>query len=379
MRIETLVFDKAWKIQSTDIKQEQLEHVNIVFIFGHTDVIKNQTGIHELQQRYPNAQLVGSSTSGNVVAAEVSNYALTATAIYFEKSSIEVSSLSFQDQDNIEELSKDLISTLQKKEDLKHIFVMCDGLLINGSQLARGINNVNNTTPVTGGMAGDGDRFLETYVIANGVAKQRTIVAVGFYGENLHIGTGCFAGWSEFGAQRTITKSKDNILYEIDGEPALDLYKRYLGELANELPNSGLRFPLSIKKDNASAEVIRTLLSINQEEKSITYAGDVPEGYSARLMKADIDILIDGAGQAAKNIKQINNNTALGLVVSCVGRKIVMNYLVDDELEEIQEILGKNVQLTGFYSYGELAPFQEDIINCQLHNQTMTLTTIYES
>jgi len=377
MQIETLVYDNEWKKHSSDLPEDEHNNVNIVFIFGHTDIIKKEEPYNEIKKRYPNAEVVGSSTSGNVLAAEVSNYELTATAINFEKSRVEVSSLTFNDGDNIEELSEMLISKL-KKEELKHIFVISDGLLINGSQLARGINHVNYGIPVTGGMAGDGDRFQETYVIANGVAKQRTIVAVGFYGENLKVGTGCFAGWSEFGTQRKITKSKDNILYEIDGEPALDLYKKYLGELANELPNSGLRFPLNIKKDENSPEVIRTLLGIDKETKSITYAGDVPEGYSARLMKADIDVLIDGAGKAAKDIKQANNKIALGLVVSCVGRKIVMNYLIDDELEEVQEILGKNVKLTGFYSYGEIAPFNDDIVNCQLHNQTMTLTTIYE-
>ncbi len=378
MQIETLIYDGEWKTHASDLPKSNYDKVDIVFIFGYTDVIKNEARFNEIKERYPNAQIVGSSTSGNVVAAEVSSHTLTATAVNFEKSKVDVSSLTFSDNDNIEELSKTLINNL-KKENLKHIFVISDGLLINGSQLARGINHVNNGIPVTGGMAGDGDRFQETYVIANGVAKQRTIVAVGFYGEELSVGTGCFAGWSEFGAQRTITKSKDNVLYEIDGEPALDLYKRYLGELANELPNSGLRFPLSIKEDENSPEIIRTLLAIDKDEKSITYAGDVPEGYSARLMKADIDVLIDGAGKAAKSIVQVNNKTALGLVVSCVGRKIVMNYLVDDELEEVQEILGDNVKLTGFYSYGEIAPFNDDMLNCQLHNQTMTLTTIYEA
>jgi hypothetical protein len=256
---------------------------------------------------------------------------------------------------------------------------MSDGLLINGSQLTRGINRVNKLIPVTGGLAGDGARFCETYVIANDVPAQRTIVAIGFYGDSLSIQSGCFAGWSEFGAQRTITKSKENVLYEIDGQPALDLYKKYLGEYAADLPNSGLRFPLNIKEDDNTPEVIRTLLSTNEEEKSITFAGDVPVGFKARLMKPDIEELIQGAGKAALVINKINDKTALGLIVSCVGRKIVMNQLIDDELEIIQETLGDNVVLSGFYSYGEIAPFQEDLLTCKLHNQTMTLTTIYES
>lgn len=379
MNIETLIFeDNNWSTHSSNLEESNRDKANIVFVFGTTDAIKEPQRFNEIKEIYPNAEIVGSSTSGNIVAAEVSEYELTATAVYLEKSSVEISYKSFDENDDVEELSKELIEKLPK-ENLKHIFVMSDGLLINGSELVRGINKVTKNTTVTGGMAGDGARFEETYVIANDVAKQSTIVAIGFYGDNIHIGSGCFAGWSEFGAQRTITKSKANVLYEIDGEPALDLYKKYLGELAKELPNSGLRFPLSIKQDESSPEIIRTLLAINEEEGSITYAGDVPEGYSARLMKADIDMLIDGAGKAASAIDATNEKTALGLIVSCVGRKIVMDYLVDDELEEVQEILGENVKLTGFYSYGEIAPFEEDIVNCQLHNQTMTLTAIYES
>ena len=379
MNIETLVYeDNNWSTFSSNLEEANKDKVNVVFVFGTTDAIKEPQRFQEIKELYPNAKIVGSSTSGNIVENEVSECELTATAVYLEKSSVEISSKSFDENDDVEELSKELIEKLPK-ENLKHIFVLTDGLLINGSQLVRGINKVTKNTTVTGGMAGDGARFQETYVIANDVAKQSTIVAIGFYGDNIHIGSGCFAGWSEFGAQRTITKSKANVLYEIDGEPALDLYKKYLGELAKELPNSGLRFPISIKEDENSPEIIRTLLAVNEEEKSITYAGDVPEGYTARLMKADIDMLIEGAGKAADAIENKNDNTALGLVVSCVGRKIVMDYLVDDELEEVQEILGENVKLTGFYSYGEIAPFKEDIDNCQLHNQTMTLTAIYES
>ena len=188
----------------------------------------------------------------------------------------------------------------------------------------------------------------------------------------------CFSGWSDFGGNRRVTKSKGNVLYELDHQPALDLYKKYLGEFAADLPNSGMRFPLSIKERVGRPEIIRTLLAIDEAEKSITFAGDVPEGYTARLMKPDIDVLIDGAKQAAAQIKQVEDCQALGLVVSCTGRKVVMSQLIEEELEVVGDVLGKQVQLTGFYSYGEIAPFPNDDVHCQLHNQTMTLTAIYE-
>jgi hypothetical protein len=201
---------------------------------------------------------------------------------------------------------------------------------------------------------------------------------VGFYGDDLVISHGCCGGWSEFGIDRLITRSRGNVLYELDHEPVLDLYKKYLGDFAADLPNSGMRFPLSIKPRRNDPEVIRTLLAIDEAEKTITFAGDVPEGYLARLMKPDIDELIDGAKSAAESIVQVGDRQALGLVVSCTGRKIVMSQLVEEELGAVQEVLGEGMQLTGFYSYGELAPFAGDLSHCQLHNQTMTLTAIYE-
>lgn len=378
MKVLNLIYnDEFWIKNESEIDESQYSDVDIVFLFGNTDSIKDEKRYFEIVEFFPNAKIVGCSSSGNIEGAQLSNASIIATAVSFEKANVEISSLIFNDGDNIEKLSENLINNLPK-ENLKHIFVMSDGLLINGSELTRGINKINNFTTVTGGMAGDGARFQETYVIANNIPSQRTIVAIGFYGDSLVIQSGCFAGWSEFGVERTITKSSGNVLYEIDGEPALDLYKKYLGSYASDLPNSGLRFPLNIKENDDSNEVIRTLLGINEDEKSITFAGDVPIGYKARLMKPDIDALINGAGKAALVINKINEKRALGLIVSCVGRKIVMNQLIDDELEIIQDILGDNVFLTGFYSYGEIAPFQDELQNCQLHNQTMTLTTIYE-
>ena len=377
MKLLNLVYDKDWTTKDGELTQNEYALAHIVFLFGDTDSIKDEKRFFELRNLFPNAKIVGCSSSGNIFNSAVTKFQIVATAICFDSASVEISSINFEDNDDIEKLSENLINNLPK-ENLKHIFLMSDGLLINGSQLTRGINKINKFVPVTGGMAGDGARFSETYVIANDIPAQRTIVAVGFYGDSLSIQSGCFAGWSEFGIQRTITKSIGNVLYEVDGEPALDLYKKYLGEYAADLPNSGLRFPLNIKENDNTPEVIRTLLAINEEEKSITFAGDVPEGFKARLMKPDIDELIQGSGKAAEVIDKINDKTAFALIVSCVGRKIVMNQLIDDELEIIQDILGNNVVLSGFYSYGEIAPFQDNLLNCQLHNQTMTLTTIYE-
>lgn len=376
MNIDTLNYDKnQWNIKVNNIDDKNT--ASIVFIFGDSDELKPEKYFHDIKLMYPESHIVGASSSGNITGSEISSSPIIATAVQFEKGSVAVSKIHFSANENIEGLSKKLIEQLPQ-EKLKHIFVLSDGLNINGSELVRGINKAANGVTVSGGLAGDGNRFENTWVIADEPAQQYQIVAIGFYGDDLSITTGCHAGWSSFGADRIVTKSSANVLYELDNQPALDLYKEYLGDFAKDLPESGLRYPLNIKEHDDAKEVIRTLLAIDEETKSITFAGDIPEGFTARLMKPDINMLINGAEAAAEDIKNINSNSALGLVVSCVGRRTVMKQITEDELEAIEDVLGKNVQLTGFYSYGEIAPFKNDLLHCQLHNQTMTLTAIYE-
>ena len=374
MTIETMILTQdEWKILQSF---ENAHDAQLVTIFGDSDTIKEAKYFEFIKQKYPKAHIIGCSSSGNIMGDELSHANLVVTAVKFNQAKVALHSIDFQKGDNLQEISKNLAQKFEL-DGLKHLFILSDGLNLNGSDLVAGLNEVLSV-PITGGLAGDGARFEQTWVIANGAATQNRVAALGFYGDSLSISSGCFGGWSEFGTHRTITKSIDNVVYEIDNEPALDLYKKYLGEHAKDLPNSGLRFPLSIKKDEKDLETIRTLLAVDEESKSLTFAGNVPQGFSARLMKSNIDALIDGAGNAAQRIKKHNSLSALGLVVSCVGRKIVMGQLADEELEALTDELGDNVQLSGFYSYGEIAPFDYSIKNCELHNQTMTLTVIYE-
>ncbi len=351
----------------------------VVFLFGDTDVFKQPQYYSEIQQRYPGADILGCSSSGSIMGVEVSQSPIIATAVQFKTARVRLACLDFEPGYKAEVLGLELAKVVYdlQEDDIKHLFVLSDGISMNGSELVSGINKVASV-PVTGGMAGDGGRFQETWVVANDIPKQNRVAILAFYGDALTTSYGSYAGWSEFGTERLITKSISNVVYEIDGQPALDLYKEYLGDYAKDLPNSGLRFPLSIKAEDSDSEVIRTLLGIDEAAKSITFAGDVPVGYRARLMKPDMDVLIDGAGLAAQQVEQGNKLPALGLIVSCVGRKVVMGQMVEEELDAVEDVLGSNVLLSGFYSYGEISPFNKETTTCALHNQTLTLTTVYE-
>ncbi len=376
MRLEQIRWQNntGWEVVKSTLNTD--DRVQLVLAFGDPDLITSAERFDELKKRYPDAHIVGGSTAGNVLGTSITDDDIVATAIYFKKSHIKVSSADIDDTSKLQDISSSLVSQLIKP-DLKHIMVLSDGIHFNGSDLAKGMN-IQEDVPVTGGLVGDKGRFKETYVLADEPAKPKRIVFVGFYGEHLHAGHGCFAGWREFGIDRIITKSIGNVVYKIDGQPALSLYKKYLGEFAEQLPASGLRFPLSIRSGQNGVTLIRTLLAINEEEQSLTFAGDVPEGSISQLMKGNIDDLIASAGEAAKQAKHSNGNTGLAIIISCVGRKLLMDQMTDEELETVQESLGENTWMTGFYSYGELSPYSKEFGQCQLHNQTMTLMSIYE-
>ena len=255
-----------------------------------------------------------------------------------------------------------------------------DGLSVNGSDLVAGLTkHLPAHVSVTGGLSGDGTRFQETLVFCDGEPRRNVVVAVGFYGTRLTVGYGSAGGWDPFGPERLITRSKGNILYELDGKSALELYRTYLGEHAKGLPATGLLFPLSIRTKQSETAVVRTILSTNDSAQSMTFAGDVPEGAYAHFMKANFDRLIDGAAGAAKTSFEAAGSASpdLAVLVSCVGRKLVLKQRAEEEVEAVREILGERTIVTGFYSYGEIAPFVPGA-RCDLHNQTMTITTFSE-
>jgi hypothetical protein len=266
------------------------------------------------------------------------------------------------------------------KEDLKHVFILSDGHIVNGSELIKGIlTKLPPSVALTGGLAGDGKRFEKTLVGVDAPPKEGEIVLIGFYGPNLKFGFGSVGGWDSFGIERKITRSSGNILYELDGKSALELYKTYLREYVKDLPASALLFPLAIRANESSTPLVRTILSINEQDQSMVFAGDIPQGWRAQLMKANFDRLIDGAFQAANASHEMlgKQTPDLAILVSCVGRIIVLDQRVEEELESVQDVIGKKAIITGFYSYGEISPVFSGA-GSDLHNQTMTITTISE-
>ena len=357
----------------------------IVLAFGARHLLQEGNLLSELHDHFPGAAFIGCSTSGEIAGEEISDNSLVATVLSFDHTRFQIASTKIDDGKSSYEAGKELAQKLNEAS-LRHVFVVSDGLNVNGSDLARGImSGVPEDVSVTGGLSGDGTDFAETWVVADVEAGPRRIAAFGLYGDRLRIGYGSMGGWEPFGPVRKITRAEGNVLYEFDERTALDLYKTYLGAHAEELPSSALLFPIVVKHrenldgENALDGVTRTILSVNEQDRSMTFAGDIPQGGTAQLMKTNIDNLVDGATKAGEiSIAGFGKGQPnLAVLVSCVGRKLVMKQRIEEELEAIRDVLGGDTTIAGFYSYGELSPWSQGKVS-RLHNQTMTVTLFAE-
>ena len=383
MKVSQLQYvDDQWTANSTPAGFDP-QKAQLVLVFGDPALVTQSALFGHIRDLFPGAAIVSSSTAGEIIHENVYDNSLVVTAIQFEKTRIRSYVTNIDEHGCSYETGKHLMKKLlaDQADDLNAVFIISDGTHVNGSELVSGFSENNpKCVPVTGGLAGDGARFTRTFTGLDRIPEEGNVVVVGFYGNNLQIGHGSFGGWDEFGPERTITRSDKNILYEIDGKNALDLYKEYLGPYKEELPGSALLFPLSLREPGSAEHLVRTILSINEAEKSMLFAGNLPQGSKVRLMKANFDRLIEGASTAANNAFDSLGNRApdLAVLISCVGRKLILHERTDEEVEAVKQVFGDHTPLTGFYSYGEISPFRLATFS-ELHNQTMTITTFSES
>jgi hypothetical protein len=352
--------------------------------FGGRAIIQNPDRLEEIKKFYPSATILLCSTAGEILDTQVLDNSISVTAIQFNKTHLEFFSTKIDQASESEAKGAELAKKLPI-DNLAHVMVFSDGLKVNGTALVNGLSSaLPKKIAITGGLVGDGPDFKQTVIGLNNPPSEGMIVVIGFYSTELHIGYGSLGGWDTFGPERIITKSKDNILYELDDKPALKLYKEYLGDQAQELPASGLLFPLSIQTKDSNGEdkeIVRTLLGINEADQSMIFAGDIPQGKTAKLMMANFERLIDGAAQAANMSlnKEKGQEAELAILISCIGRKLVLKERTEEELDAVRSTLGNTPAITGYYSYGEICPTSPTENQCHLHNQTMTITTFKET
>lgn len=357
----------------------QKDKVQLVLCFGNKQCIAETDAYTVIRQEFPHAVIAICSAAGAIVNTSVEDNGFTVTAIQFEKTTVKSHVVNIEQYPNSYDAGFHLMQKIDAAET-KFIFLLSDGQKVNGSELIRGINEANTRqVPVSGGLAADGYNFVSTLTGVDAVPGEGNIIAIALCGKELVVKYGTEAGWENFGPEREVTGAVTNRLFEIDGKNALDLYKKYLGKEADALPGSALFFPLSVKLSEEGAPLVRTILSIDNSDKSMVFAGDVPKGSKVRFMRANLDKLTNAATNAAiQTLDGCKRSPKLAILVSCVGRKLVLNERIDEELTAVDEIFKGETILSGFYSYGEIAPnVTKD--SSQLHNQTMSITTFYET
>lgn len=376
MKIQTLThgLDAGWSVA---LPSELDSAGTLVVVFGAPDYVDAPSALAELVAAFPKSAIVGCSSAGEIHGYAVADRTLVVAIARFERTELTVATTPIEKMTD-STLAGTRLGTRLARLAPRLVLVLSDGLAVNGTDLVRGlVESLPDETMIVGGLAADGDRFARTWVLVDGVPKSGHVTAVGLSGP-LALGAGSQGGWDAFGPERRVTRARGNVLYELDGKPALALYKEYLGELASGLPATALRFPLAIREHQGTgAPVVRTILAVDESQQSMTFAGDVPLGWLARLMRSNHDRLIAGAMRAATDATAgMANSPALALAISCVGRRLVLGARAEEETEAVLEVLPPGSLQVGFYAYGEISPGGSAA--CELHNQTMTLTTIRE-
>lgn len=352
---------------------------DLILVFADRMVLNHQEVYMAIQKQYGNVPIVFSSTAGEIAQTNVSNDSISIALIDLEQSVVKGILLNADNFQSHFALGQSLVEGLIK-EGLRHILVFSDGHYVNAAELLKGLNSIMpEGIGVTGALAGDGDRFISAPVGLNNIYGDKNVIAIGLYGEGLTVRYASRGGWDGFGRLRTITRSFGNKLYELDGEPALKVYTHYLGDEANDLPGSALKFPLALLNAKSDKVLVRTLLAIDDDDNSLVFAGDMPEGAAVQLMTSNLPKLINAAKDAGyqSNIVDSEEANQLAIVVSCVGRKIMMGQMTVRELEMFSVAMKGHTDITGLYSYGEICPSNGNT-HPDLHNQSFTVTVLAE-
>lgn len=348
----------------------------LVLVFAAPRYARRNEFWTALASAFPASHCLACSTGGQILGDQVCDESATVAILRFERVALHSVNVAIQAIEMSKRAGEKLGRALAPSHP-RAVIVLADGLQVSGSALVEGVaETLPADTAIIGGLAADGEHFASTWTLVEGVPRTGWITAVGLSGP-IEVGCGSRSGCQAFGAQRQVTRADGTILYELDGRPALALYKEYLGDLAAGLPGTALLIPLAVTVPGETGDgVVRTVRAVDEATQSLTFAADIPKGARARLMRSSHERLIEGATYAACAAAPLDPVPVFALAVSCVGRRLVLGERAEDETAATFEALPQGSLQAGFYAYGEIAP--GDDARCRLHNQTMTVTTFRE-
>ena len=354
------------------------ERARLVFVFAGAGSLVRLPVFENIMSTYPSADIIGCSAAGEIIGSDILDNSVTASAISFDNSIIKTVRIRKGEMRSGREIGETLASRFDHS-GLVHIMIFADGMSVNGAEMVTAMwESLPYGVAVTGGLATGGIDSTKTRVFCRGDFDGRTIAAaVGFYGDRLKVGYGSRSGWSPFGPPMVVTRSEGNVIYELDGRPALDVYKKYLGDMAAGLPASGSLIPLSLREENADSESTVSAIAVDHEIGAVAFSGAAPEGSVARLMKASPESLVDAAEEAARESVAVFGPPDFALLAGGVGRRAVLKHRTEEEIEAAGAVFGERAALAGFYSCGEISPASR-FSRYEVKSQTMSVTTFTE-
>jgi len=302
--------------EATEMAVNKLSKMpNIFWVFGA--ISYNQEKLLEgVNSVIPGTPVITCTTDGKISTLGLSTDSVVVLALASDQIKFTTVAVDFLSQDSFKagiKVGNQFINT-----NIKYMQIFSDGLLGNGSKIVEGIQKVfGKSISIAEGTTGDGSLFTRTYQYHNYKVLTNSIVGVGFEGKYSFI-TGVSSGWTPIGMAKKVTKSIGNVVYELDGQPALDVYKKFLGKHASLLPAVGVEYPLGLSGPQGDVEedgyfLCRATMGVDHEKGSITFAGDVPQGAMVKItMGNDLDVIKTAkkAAQSAldqfKKIKTFN-------------------------------------------------------------------------
>ena len=279
----------------------------------------------------------------------------------------------------------------QAEEGLKAFMMFPDVLVGNGAETVRGVlDSLGEHFPVVGGASGDDFKFVKTYQYLSEKVYSGAVAGLGLSG-NFRIGIGVKHGWLPIGTSFKVTKSEGSVLHELNGKPAIKIYEDYFGEeeakqlKIDTLAKLAITYPLGMRVEGSDEMLIRDPITVD-EKGSITCAAEIPLGSEIQLMIGSREEAIKVAKSAAENaVAQLDGGIPKAVIIfNCIARNKLFGDRSGEEIDAIQEAIGEDVPLIGFYTYGEQAPLGGEVRNIEkcnpaFHNETVVIVVLAES
>ena len=323
-------------------------------------------------------QIFGASTGDNFTDGEIESHTIVLLLLDIDPAYFQLA-IKGADEGTIKEIAEQIGKTALMKFKKPAFLVVSGGLAVDGDEIIAGIESAcGKGTTIFGGLAADFLRMQRTYVFNNDRLCDYGLLALILDEEKISLSGMAVGGWKPMGMDRIITKSVGNVVYTIDNEPALDFVSRYAG-LKDLDTNNALNFLISsnfqlqLKREDKHP-VMRTPMQANPQDRSIVFAGSLPEGSKVKLCLLPGFEVIEAALNEFNNYKKDQPEPDALILFSCAGRQLTLGPYVSEEIDGIKNIW--NAPLAGFFCYGEIGRVVSG--QHEFHNMTCSLATLKE-